>query len=379
MARVIIHIDLNAFFANAEIIRYPQYKNLPVVICKNTSNAIITTANYIARKYGIRSAMPLSIAKINCSNLIVIEPDFEYYKALSNKFIDLIKKYSQNVEKASIDECYIDVSDIITNYSKPLDLIYKIKNDILTTLELECSIGVAPNKFLAKMASDMLKPNGITILRKKEIKTKLWPLSIHEFYGIGKSSIAKCIENNLNTIGDIANAPLSLLSKIFGSNYALIIKEHANGNDDEVVAVNNTLKSISTSRNYFDGLFDNNEIEYIIEQQIIDVLDRLKYNNLCSDTVTLQIGYNHNKPKNLSKKCNNNIDNKEEFKNVILNMLENYELYNITFLGLGLNNCYNKDDFEINLFNFEKNPTTNDIINQINNIMNKKVLKRGNE
>lgn len=381
MARVILHIDLNAFFANAEILRYPQYKNQPVVICKNSINSVITTANYVARKYGISSAMPLSIAKSYCPNLIVIDPDFEYYKKISNQFFDLIKEFSSIVEKASIDECYIDVTDVISSYSKPLDLVYSIKNKIFNDLGLECSIGIAPNKFLAKMASDMFKPNGITILRKKEIQTKLWPLDVKEFYGIGKKTITKCYENNLKTIGDIANADLKLLINIFGKNYAFIIKEKANGIDNDEVEVNNTVKSISTSRNYFDPLFDDSEIDFILNNHILDVIQRLNYNKLSSYTVFFSIGHNHDKPKNYSKKFNFSINNTSDLKKLINDIIDdnNIELYNVTFLGAGLLDCIQNDDKELSLFDFNSNPSTNDIINKINKIMNKKVLKKGNE
>lgn len=381
MSRVILHIDLNAFFANAEILRYPQYKNKPVVICKNSINSVITTSNYIARKYGINSAMPLSIAKSYCPNLIIIDPDFDYYKKISNQFFDLIKEFSPIIEKASIDECYIDVTNSISMYSKPLDLIYAIKSKLLNDLGLECSIGIAPNKFLAKMASDMLKPNGITILRKKEIQTKLWPLDIKNFYGIGKKTINKCYENNLKTIGDIAHADLKLLISIFGKNYAFIIKDKANGNDNDPVEVNNTIKSISTSRNYFDPLSDNNEIEFIINNHILDVIHRLNYNKLSSYTIFFSIGYNHDKPKTYSKKYDVIIDNYIHFKRLISDIIDdnNIELYNVTFLGVGLLDCVSIEEKELSLFDFSNNPSTNDIINKINKIMNKKVLKRGNE
>lgn len=381
MARVILHIDLNAFFANAEILRYPQYKNKPVVICKNSINSVITTANYIARKYGINSAMPLSIAKSYCSNLIIIDPDFEYYKKISNQFFDLIKEFSPLIEKASIDECYIDITNVISKYSKPLDLVYAIKNKILNHLGLECSIGIAPNKFLAKMASDMLKPNGITILRKKEIQTKLWPLDIKHFHGIGKRTINKCYENHLMTIGDIANADLKLLINIFGKNYAFIIKDRANGRDNDPVEVNNAIKSISTSRNYFDPLSDNNEIEFIINNHILDVIHRLKHNKLSSYTVFFSIGHDHNKPKSYSKKYSFVIDNSIDLKRLVNDIIDdnNIELYNVTFLGVGLLDCVTFEERELSLFDFNDNPSTNDIINKINKIMKKKVLKKGNE
>lgn len=183
MARVILHIDLNSFFASAEILKHPEYADKPIVVAGLSRRSVVSTANYIAREFGVHSAMPLHQALSLCPELVVLEGDYGLYEELSSKFFKLIKTFTPFVEPASIDECYADVTDIIKHYKRPLDLVWKIQQEVYKQLKLPCSIGVAPNKFLAKMASDMRKPMGITILRKQEIKRKLWPLPITEMQG----------------------------------------------------------------------------------------------------------------------------------------------------------------------------------------------------
>ncbi|WZU00053.1 DNA polymerase IV [Erysipelothrix sp. D19-032] len=165
MANVIFHIDINAFFASAHVITDPSLIGKPVVVCSNHRGSVITTASYEARQFGIQSAMPLSHAKRLCQDLVVVEIDFDLYNDLSRRFMDIIRSYSTKLQQASIDECYVDVTDVIRNYPKPLDLAVEIQQRVLKELKLPISIGVAPNKFLAKMASDM---RNLTVLLCRE-------------------------------------------------------------------------------------------------------------------------------------------------------------------------------------------------------------------
>ncbi len=157
--QIIFHIDLNAFYASAEISRNPNLEGKPLVISGKSKRSIITTASYEARKFGIHSAMPLFQAYKKCKNLIVLPADFELYHRLSNEFFSILSSYSEILEVASIDECYVDVTKVIQdkNYH-PVELARRIQNDVYEQLNLKCSIGISPNKFLAKMASDMKKP-----------------------------------------------------------------------------------------------------------------------------------------------------------------------------------------------------------------------------
>ena len=272
MARVLFHIDINAFFASAEEIKHPEYKGLPLAVGSLSSRGVLSTANYAAREFGIHSAMPVFEALKICPELNIVQGDYNYYRSLSAQFFQYLYRYSNMIEPASIDECFMDVTDTIKRYKRPLDLAVQIQNGVYETLGLNVSIGVAPNRFLAKMASDMKKPKGITVLRKAEIERKLWPLPIEEMVGIGKKTIPVLKRYGIQTIGDFAspdneNLILRLLSK---SGYSLIQK--ARGNSSAQLNFSTTHKSISISRTYPSDIYTLN-----------DAMERLKTltNDLC--------------------------------------------------------------------------------------------------
>lgn len=204
-ARVIFHIDLNSFFASAEILKNSALAGQPVVVAGLNRRSVVSTASYEARSYGVHSAMPLHMAMEKCPELVVVQGDYSWYEELSERFFKYLRKFSPFIEPASIDECYMDVTEAIKAYKRPLDLAWIIQKNVMDDLRLPCSIGVAPNKFLAKMASDMRKPMGITVLRKQEVPRKLWPLPISDMWGIGKKSVPLLIENGIETIGDLAS------------------------------------------------------------------------------------------------------------------------------------------------------------------------------
>ncbi|MGN1182207.1 MAG: DNA polymerase IV, partial [Faecalibacillus sp.] len=187
--QIIFHIDLNAFYASAEISIDPSLEGKPLVISGNDRRSIVSTASYEARAYGIHSAMPLFKAKELCKDLVIRPVNFDLYRKLSHQFFELIASYSTKLEVASIDECYVDFTEYITIHQiHPYHLAKEIQNKVYNELKLRCSIGIAPNKFMAKMASDMKKPMGITILNKTNYKELLWPLDVSEMFGIGKKT-----------------------------------------------------------------------------------------------------------------------------------------------------------------------------------------------
>lgn len=260
MARVIFHVDINAFFASAEEIKHPEFKGQPLAVGSLSSRGVLSTANYPARKLGIHSAMPVYEALKIYPDLKIVQGDYGYYRSLSAQFFQYLHKYTNQIEPASIDEGYMDVTDIIKHYKRPLDLAVQIQNGIYDTLGLTVSIGVAPNLFLAKMASDMRKPKGITVLRKAEIERKLWPLPIEDMVGIGKKTIPILKKSGIITIGDFANPDnepliLRLMSK---SGFSLIQK--ARGNSSALLNYSSTHKSISISRTYPSDIYTMDDV-----------------------------------------------------------------------------------------------------------------------
>lgn len=260
MARVLFHVDLNAFFASCEELKNPSLKGKPMAVGSLSKRGVLSTANYAARKEGVHSAMPVYEALRKCPSLIIVQGDYQYYRSVSAQFFEFLRQYTTLLEPCSIDECFMDVTDVIARYKRPLDLAFEIQDELIERLGLSVSIGVAPTRFLAKMASDMKKPRGITVLRKAEIEQKLYPLPIEAIVGLGKKTVPLLKEKGITTIGELADKKNeSLVLQILGRNgYALLQKVHGQSSDQ--LQVSSTRKSISLSRTYEQDFYTMDEV-----------------------------------------------------------------------------------------------------------------------
>jgi DNA polymerase-4 len=163
--KYILHVDINSFFASVEELQNPSYQNKPIAVAGHTKRSVVSSANYIARGYGVKAAMPIFMAKNLCHDLIIVTHHFDLYHEYSETFIKLIsEKFTNNIEIGSIDECYVDITMLVNKGQSPIDVATRIQTTIKKQLGLNCSIGVANNKFLAKMGSDYRKPLGITTM-----------------------------------------------------------------------------------------------------------------------------------------------------------------------------------------------------------------------
>lgn len=291
MTRIYFHIDLNAFFANAEILLDPSLKGKPLIVAGVTRRSVVSTASYEARAFGIHSAMPVSEAEKLCRELIIVSGHYAYYEQLSDQFMKIVQQYTDQIEVASIDECYADVTEKIMQYAKPLDLAWEIQKRILSEVGLPCSIGVGPNMFLAKMASDMKKPMGITVLRIRDVPEKMWPLPIADMRGIGKKTLPFMEEMNIRTIGDLANYPnLEELREIFGKNTEEIVAK-ANGHDDRTIEMEWESKSMGVSETMLEDVTDYEELRGMLRSLSRKLSQRLKQEHKLGSRITLRICY----------------------------------------------------------------------------------------
>ncbi len=291
MARVYFHIDLNAFFANAEVLLDPSLKGKPLVVSGHTRRSVVSTASYEARKYGIHSAMPIAEAEKLCRDLIIIPGHYHWYRELSEQFMAIIRSYTGLVEQASIDECYADVTEEIMKYAKPLDLAWKIQHQVLEDTGLQCSIGVGPNMFLAKMASDMKKPMGITVLRIRDVPDKMWPLPISEMRGVGRKTVPLLEEEGIHTIGDLANVrDPQILKPIFGKNTDEIL-ERAHGHDSREIVTEYDAKSMGVSETMLEDVIDYDEIRGLLRSLSRKLAERLKHSHTAGRRLTIRICY----------------------------------------------------------------------------------------
>lgn len=262
MERVVFLVDMNAFFISCEQTRHPEIVGKPAAVAGNPENrtGIILTANYEARKHGIKTTMILRDAFKLCPNLIIIPPDHSFYEQKSKEVMNILSSYTPIIEQNSIDEAWLDMTGTKKIFGEPLEVAKKIMERINEELNLWCSIGISENKFLSKMASEMKKPHGITELWIKDIKEKMWPLPVSYMYGIGKQTALKLQEMGIYTIRDLAFYDRKYLAKKFGK-MGTEMSLLANGIDSTLVKPNseNDIKSIGRSTTLS---HDTTDIEY---------------------------------------------------------------------------------------------------------------------
>ena len=345
--QIIFHIDLNAFFASAEISVHPELKGKPVVICRQSRRSIITTASYEARKFKIHSAMPLFQAKELCSNLIIVEPHFDLYKSLSQKFFDIIAQYSSYLEVASIDECYVDMTQYICKHKvDPFQLAKQIQNKVYEELSLQCSVGIAPNKFLAKMASDMKKPMGITIITNKNFKEKIWPLPIEDMLGVGKKTQPKLLKLGIKTIGDLAKYEnYEKIKPIFGKN-SLIFYQKANGKDfSKINYTKNELKTVGNSKTFEIDSHDELFIKQQFKNLSQEVSLRAKKRGLISNSISITLKYTREKSRTKQMIIDHYTNDYETIYSTAILLFENiYNGESLRLVGVSINNVIHDKD-----------------------------------
>ncbi len=350
---VIFHIDINAFFASAETLRDPTIAHKPVVVCSNRRGSVVTTANYIARGFGITSAMPLSEAYKRCPDIVVTGVHFEFYDQLSDQFIQLMKSYSPIIEKASIDECYLDVSKPIKKYRKPLDLALEIKRAIKDEIGLDVSVGIAPNRFLAKMASDLKKPAGITIIRLEEISNKLWPLPIEKMHGVGSKSAVLCHQQGILTIKDLAHRKPYEIFNIFGKNSQVMI-EKANGIDTSELMVDQEIKSLSISTTLTQATSDYQQISATLKQCCTELAQRCQEEQVLASMVICSIKDDGLQSSSRSIHLDQPSSDSEIFYQYALLLFdEHYEDVSVKLIGVGCSNFISLESLHQQISIFE--------------------------
>lgn len=377
--QIIFHIDLNAFFASAEISVNPHLKGKPIVICRESRRAIITTASYEARKYGIHSAMPLFKAKELCPHLITVEPHFSLYKTLSQNFFNIISQFSNYLEVASIDECYVDMTEYIQeNQLDPRICALHIQKKVYQELKLDCSIGIAPNKFLAKMASDMKKPQGITIITHQNYKEKLWPLPISSMIGIGKKTQPKLIAMGILTIGDLAKYEnYEKIKPIFGKN-TLIYYQRANGKDfSKINYSRNELKSVGNSTTFERDSHDEEFIKNKFKELSLEVSRRAKKRALISNNISITLKYTREKSRTKQTIINHYTNDYETIYATALFLFENiYQGEDLRLVGVSINHVVHIHDLNQQLSLFEP---THQEIKESSNIQIDQLIQNLNE
>lgn len=386
---IIFHIDMNCFYASCEMTKNPSLKGKPIVISRNDNSrkSIILSPSYEARKYGIKSAMILQEAFNLCKNLIVVNPHGELYQEYSKMFFEYLHTITEKVEPASIDEGYMDVTDVCEKI--PAETLAKnIQDHLLNTFNLPCSIGIAPNKFLAKMASDMKKPLGITVLRKREINKYLWPLPIDDMFGVGKKTAPKLKEIGVKTIGDLANYKnMEYLKMIIGNANAEGLVYRANGNDNSEVNYESfdKVSSISNSYTFETDVFQLSQIKATFKVITNTACFRLNEMKMKAYNIGIQIKYSDFHQINRSKGVAEALSEETEIWKIVNNLIEEYydEGVPIRLVGVFLNRLIEtKDEVrQLTIFDdldtIEKENEINKLLNNINKELGTNLISKG--
>ena len=251
--RKIIHIDMDAFYASVELRERPELRHLPVVVSSHHPRAVICAASYPAREFGLRSAMPMSQARKLCPQLTVIAPDFEKYRAVSAQIHAVFQRYTAQIEPLSLDEAYLDVTENLQNIASATEAAMRIRAEIFQATGLTASAGVAPNKFLAKVASDWNKPDGICVIKPSKVQAFIHGLPLHKIPGVGKVTQRKLHSMQLQTLGDLQAIEEAVLIQHFGK-YGRQLFLYAQGIDERPVQAERERQQISKETTFDDDL-----------------------------------------------------------------------------------------------------------------------------
>jgi DNA polymerase IV (DinB-like DNA polymerase) len=293
MTRIILYCDLDCFFAAVEIRDNPQYKNKPVIIGadpkEGKGRGVIATCNYEARKYGLHSAMPISQAYKRCPHGIYLRPNGNKYWEVSKEVMEILETYSNEFQKVGTDEAYLELTGKVIEYSEAERIAKQIQEEIKEKIGITISIGIAPTKSLAKIASDENKPNGITVVNPDNITHFLNDMDITRIPGIGKKSKVYFYKYGLKKIGDIINTPLSKMIELFGK-HGRWIWNVANGIDNrKVKEFHEQRKSISAERTFYEDTNDFSEIMKKLEDINKKIHKTVIKHHISYRTITLKI------------------------------------------------------------------------------------------
>jgi DNA polymerase-4 len=295
--RVIFHLDMDAFFASVEQRDHPQYRGKPVIVgAPPDQRGVVCAASYEARKFKVRSAMPSRTASKLCPQGVFVRPRMDAYRAESAQIMEILRQQTSQVEKVSVDEAYLDLSERFTGYADPDDaliaavpLAKELKQRIRDERRLTASIGIGSNKFLAKIGSDFQKPDGLTLIPERDKAAFLQPLSVRAIHGVGPVTAAELEKAGLMTIGDLQRTTLDLHA-IVGS-WATKLKQRAFGDDERPVDLSDERKSISAENTFSEDTDHRPTLRAALREMAADVAQSLEKHEMGALTVQVKVRY----------------------------------------------------------------------------------------
>jgi DNA polymerase-4 len=288
MERIVLHIDMDAFYASVEQLDHPDLRGKPVIVGGSSNRGVVSAASYEARKFGVRSAMPIFQAKKRCPQGIFVPVRMRRYKEMSDRVMEILETYSPIVEQVSIDEAYLDLTGLERLHGSSERIARRIKEEIRSVTSLSCSIGIAPNKFLAKVASETNKPDGLTVIPTHDAPEVARRLPVGKVPGVGKKTVERLEKLKVTRLGDLLRAPEAELLKAVGK-FAYTLLEFARGVDDSPVVSHTDAKSISSEETFEENTNDYEVLKKELLVQAEEVGRRLRKHGLKGGTVTLKL------------------------------------------------------------------------------------------
>jgi DNA polymerase-4 len=285
----ILHVDLDAFYASVEVLKDPSLAGRPLVVGGAGARGVVMSASYEARAFGIRSAMPAVRARRLCPEAVFVAPDFEAYKAHSNRFREVLLAVTPVVEPISLDEAFLDVSGATRLFGDPPAIAEKVREQVRGEVGVSCSVGVAPSKLVAKIASEAAKPDGLVVVPEGGVRDFLDPLPVRALWGVGEKTGEVLSRLGVRTVGDLAGTPPSVLGRLVGEQHAADLIGLAAGRDGRAVVAYESPKSVSHEETFSRDLDDSRELlrEALALSQ--KVAARLREDGYRARTVTLKI------------------------------------------------------------------------------------------
>lgn len=341
LTRKIIHIDMDAFYASVEQRDFPEYRGKPLVVggLPEGRGGVVATASYEARKFGIRSAMTSKKAQQLCPDAIFVRPRFAAYKEVSQKIREIFSRYTDLIEPLSLDEAYLDVTVDKLNIGSAITIAEQIKNAIKDELNLTASAGVSINKFTAKIASDMNKPNGLTFIGPSRLEAFMEKLPVEKFFGVGKVTAEKMKMQGLFTGADLKQLSEQRLVQLFGKTGKFFYKI-VRGIDQREVQPNQEIKSISAEDTFMDDLGRGEELDDWLNQIATSAYKRLQYYQIYGRTLTLKVKYADFKIITRSRSFAHPIIELEQVLQIAKKLMENVDLSEkkVRLLGISFSN-----------------------------------------
>ena len=342
--RKIIHIDMDAFFASVEQRDHPEWRGKPIAVGGNSERGVVAAASYEARKYGVRSAMPSRTAAKLCPDLIFVKHRFDVYKEVSSQIREIFHQYTDLVEPLSLDEAYLDVTINKPAYKSAINIAMKIKREIKEKTQLTASAGVSINKFLAKIASDMDKPDGLFVIMPEEVEAFVEALPVKKFFGVGKATLTKMERMNIHTGKDLKQLSKLDLAQHFGK-FGSYLFDVCRGIDLREVKPHRERKSFSLERTFEKDIEGRESILGTLNVLCEKLCEGLEKRSIKGKTVNLKVRFSDFTTMTRSRSLNGYFNELSIVKDISNELIEEFieADQGIRLLGVGLSNLYDDD------------------------------------